>query len=200
VEINANPWGLDLDWRWHQRAIELGCIMSINPDAHSTREIDLTHRGCGDGAEGRGPANRVLNCLTIAQLMEHLRKRKKCSPVRPDFSDLKKDNPHAHARRREEIAEKVTGWARPSRDNLSALVRDRKASTLRFKDDGIIPNHPKWPLVIYRGAVRFPKKLDPAAVFEELFESNSWGDSWRNGIYDYVHYHSRIHEVLGIPR
>src|SRR3981189_1178673 len=136
VEINANPWGLELDWRWHQRAIELGCIMSINPDAHSTREIDLTHRGCGDGAEGRGPANRVLNCLTIAQLMEHLRKRKKCSPVRPDFSDLKKDNPHAHARRREEIAEKVTGWARPSRDNLSALVRDRKASTLRLQDDG----------------------------------------------------------------
>jgi uncharacterized protein YjlB len=37
-------------------------------------------------------------------------------------------------------------------------------------------------------------------VFEVLFESNGWGDSWRNGIYDYVHYHSRIHEVLGIAR
>ena len=98
------------------------------------------------------------------------------------------------------IAEKVTGWARPSRANLSALVRERKASTFHFKDDGIIPNHPKWPLVIYRGAVCLPKNLDPAAVFEELFESNGWGDSWRNGIYDYVHYHSRIHEVLGIAR
>src|SRR3954463_10916779 len=73
------------------------------------------------------------------------------------------------------IAEKVTGWARPSRDNLSAFVRERKASTFRFNDDGIIPNHPKWPLVIYRGAVRFPEKLDPAAVFEELFENNGWG-------------------------
>jgi uncharacterized protein YjlB len=48
--------------------------------------------------------------------------------------------------------------------------------------------------------VRLPKNLDPAAVFEELFESNGWGDSWRNGIYDYVHYHSRIHEVLGVAR
>jgi uncharacterized protein YjlB len=42
--------------------------------------------------------------------------------------------------------------------------------------------------------------LDPTAVFEELFESNGWGDSWRDGIYDYAHYRSRIHEVLGIAR
>lgn len=33
VEINANPWRLDLDWRWHQKALELGCTFSINPDA-----------------------------------------------------------------------------------------------------------------------------------------------------------------------
>jgi len=41
---------------------------------------------------------------------------------------------------------------------------------------------------------------DPAAVMEDLFEANSWGDTWRDGIYSYVHYHSRIHEVLGIAR
>jgi uncharacterized protein YjlB len=35
---------------------------------------------------------------------------------------------------------------------------------------------------------------------EELFEANGWGDTWRDGIYDYVHFHSRIHEVLGIAR
>jgi len=35
---------------------------------------------------------------------------------------------------------------------------------------------------------------------EDLFEANSWGDTWRDGIYSYVHYHSRIHEVLGIAR
>src|SRR3982074_2722418 len=98
------------------------------------------------------------------------------------------------------IAEKMAGWSRPSRDTLGGLVRARKANTFRFKDDGVIPNHPKWPLVIYRGAVRFSKKLDQAAVFQELFASNGWDDSWRNGIYDYVHYHSRIHEVLGIAR
>jgi uncharacterized protein YjlB len=33
-----------------------------------------------------------------------------------------------------------------------------------------------------------------------LFASNRWSTSWRNGIYEYAHYHSRIHEVLGIAR
>jgi DNA polymerase (family 10) len=32
VEINANPWRLALDWRWHRRALAFGCMMSINPD------------------------------------------------------------------------------------------------------------------------------------------------------------------------
>jgi hypothetical protein len=70
------------------------------------------------------------------------------------------------------IAEKVTGWSRPKPGALSGLIRERKAITFRFKDDGIVPNHPQWPLVIYRGAVRLPDDLDPAAVFEELFKSN----------------------------
>jgi DNA polymerase (family X) len=53
VEINANPRRLDLDWRWHQTALELGCMMSINPDAHSTREIDLMHWGVEMAPQGR---------------------------------------------------------------------------------------------------------------------------------------------------
>jgi DNA polymerase (family 10) len=77
VEINANPWRLDLDWRWHQRALDLGCMMSINPDAHSTREIDLTHWGVEMARKGGVPANRVLNALTLPQLMQHLKKRRK---------------------------------------------------------------------------------------------------------------------------
>lgn len=98
------------------------------------------------------------------------------------------------------LAETITGWARPSAEDLTVLVRDRKPMALRFRDDGIIPNHPKWPLIIYRGAVRLPSAFDPAAVFEDLFKNNGWRGSWRNGIYDYVHYHSRIHEVLGVAR
>jgi uncharacterized protein YjlB len=98
------------------------------------------------------------------------------------------------------IAEKVTGWGRPARRELGGLLRARKPTTFRFKDDGAIPNHPRWGLVLYRTPVRFPDALDPAAVLEDLFWRNGWADSWRNGIYDYVHYHARIHEVLGVAR
>lgn len=98
------------------------------------------------------------------------------------------------------IVEKITGWSRASREQLAGSIRERKAHAFRFRDDGIIPNHPRWPLVVYRSVVRFPAKLDPAAVLEDLFENNGWGNSWRDGIYDYVHYHSSIHEVLGIAR
>ena len=76
VEINANPWRLDLDWRWHEKALELGCMTSINPDAHSTREIDLTHWGVEMARKGGVPASRVLNCLTLEQFLQFLKKRK----------------------------------------------------------------------------------------------------------------------------
>lgn len=55
VEINANPWRLDLDWRWHRQALKFGCMMSINPDAHSTSEIDLTHWGVEMARKGGVP-------------------------------------------------------------------------------------------------------------------------------------------------
>jgi uncharacterized protein YjlB len=95
---------------------------------------------------------------------------------------------------------KVTGFGRPAAGDLADLSRARKPRTFRFKDDGIVPNHPRWPLVHYRGPVRLTRDLDPAAIFEDLFARNGWAESWRNGVYDYLHYHSRIHEVMGVAR
>jgi DNA polymerase (family X) len=76
VEINANPWRLDLDWRWHRRALEVGCTMSINPDAHSTDELDLTRWGVEMARKGSVPADRVLNALTLPALLQHLKRRR----------------------------------------------------------------------------------------------------------------------------
>jgi DNA polymerase (family 10) len=76
VEINANPHRLDIDWRWHRRALELGCMMSINPDAHSIKELDLTRWGVLMARKGGVPSDRVLNCLTLMKLDEFLSQRK----------------------------------------------------------------------------------------------------------------------------
>jgi len=96
------------------------------------------------------------------------------------------------------LVEKLTGWARPSREDVERAIRVRKPHKFRFKDDGVIPNHPFWPLILYKAPLRLTSALDPAAIFEELFAANKWEGSWRNGVYPYVHYHSRIHEVLGV--
>ena len=69
-----------------------------------------------------------------------------------------------------------------------------------FTDDGVIPNNPTLPLIVYRGAIDCAAARDPAGVIEQVFKANRWGDSWRNGIYGFVHYHSAIHEVLGIAQ
>jgi uncharacterized protein YjlB len=96
--------------------------------------------------------------------------------------------------------EQITGFARPKRRDLPGLLHSRKAHLFRFKDDGRTPNNPVLPLIHYRTPVMLPRDLDPAAVFEELFATNGWKDSWRNGVYDFLHFHTHTHEVLGIAR
>ena len=95
--------------------------------------------------------------------------------------------------------EKLTGIGRPKRGDLSAMVRPRKPHLFHFKDDGRTPNS-ALPLVLYRSPVALDGAHDPAAMFEELFASHGWDDSWRNGMYDFLHFHTHTHEVLGVAR
>jgi DNA polymerase (family X) len=82
VEINANPWRLDLDWRWHQRALELGCTFSINPDAHSIAELDLMQWGLAMARKGGIDADRALNALDLRNFAQWLEKRRMRPAVR----------------------------------------------------------------------------------------------------------------------
>ncbi len=68
-----------------------------------------------------------------------------------------------------------------------------------FADDGRIPNNP-LPFVLYRGAIDLTGSPDPERVVEKAFAANGWGGLWRNGVYPYVHYHSMIHEAMGVAR
>jgi DNA polymerase (family 10) len=67
IEINAHPWRLDVDWRWHQMAMRFGCMMSINPDAHSMAEIDNLQWGVAMARKGGIPPERVINCMSAQQ-------------------------------------------------------------------------------------------------------------------------------------
>jgi uncharacterized protein YjlB len=68
-----------------------------------------------------------------------------------------------------------------------------------FEDAGEIPNHRTLPLVIYKSAVELTGP-DPAVIFEERFPHGGWRAAWRYGVYDFPHYHSTAHEVLGCYR
>jgi len=64
VELNANPYRLDLDWTWVERARELGVLVSINPDAHSIDQLDLTGWGVRAARKGGLQAGECLNTFS----------------------------------------------------------------------------------------------------------------------------------------
>jgi uncharacterized protein YjlB len=69
---------------------------------------------------------------------------------------------------------------------------------LHLKPNGWMPNSP-LPVLLYRSALpTSPEKANTLAdTMEQLFTANGWPPQWRNGVYDFHHYHSTAHEVLG---
>jgi uncharacterized protein YjlB len=57
-----------------------------------------------------------------------------------------------------------------------------------------VPNNPRLPVLLHRGAVA---PGDPAAA-EALFARHGWPPAWRNGIHEFHHYHPNAHEALAI--
>ncbi|MFL6825518.1 MAG: hypothetical protein ACJ8E2_03555 [Bradyrhizobium sp.] len=81
---------------------------------------------------------------------------------------------------------------------MSVVSEDLEPLTYVFEDDGLVPNN-RMPFLVYKQAIDFNKD-QPEKTIEDLFGANGWGDMWRNGIYDYLHYHATVHEALGIAR
>ncbi|GKQ54379.1 cupin domain-containing protein [Bradyrhizobium sp. Ce-3] len=80
---------------------------------------------------------------------------------------------------------------------MPVVSKDVEPLTIVFKDDGLVPNNP-MPFLVYKGAVDIGR--NPEATIEQLFGDNGWGAMWRNGVYDFAHYHATVHEVLGVAR
>lgn len=76
IEINANPLRLDLDWRWHQYALEKGVMLSINPDAHRNEGFLDMQYGVYVARKGGLSKEMCLNCLDLEQIESIFNSRK----------------------------------------------------------------------------------------------------------------------------
>jgi uncharacterized protein YjlB len=81
---------------------------------------------------------------------------------------------------------------------MSVVSAELQPLTFDFVDDGLVPNS-KMPFLVYKRAIEVDNG-HPEQTIEKLFGANGWGAMWRNGVYDYLHYHSTVHEVLGVAR
>ena len=81
---------------------------------------------------------------------------------------------------------------------MSVVSPKAQPTPILFGDDGLVPNNP-MPFLVYKGVVALDGG-DPEATIERLFAANGWGAMWRNGVYDFLHYHATVHEVLGTAR
>lgn len=63
-----------------------------------------------------------------------------------------------------------------------------------FESSDWVPNNQRLPVLRYRVDVA------EAEEFDALFAKYGWSGIWTNGVYDYQHYHTGAHEVLGVKR
>lgn len=77
IELNANPYRLDLDWRWHRVARENGVKISINPDAHNPESFDFVQLGVGIARKGWLTRNDIFNVMGVKEIEAFFQARKK---------------------------------------------------------------------------------------------------------------------------
>lgn len=76
IEINANPWRLDLDWRWVRYATEQGVKLAINPDAHEMDGYADMKYGVLVGRKGGLTKEMTLNALSGEEIASYFASRK----------------------------------------------------------------------------------------------------------------------------
>ncbi|MBV8390717.1 MAG: DNA polymerase/3'-5' exonuclease PolX [Mucilaginibacter sp.] len=90
IEINANPLRLDLDWRWHQYALDKGVKLSINPDAHRVEGFSDMHYGVLAARKGGLYKEMCLNTFSLEEIKkEFAAKKNKTETAKPSLTPIK---------------------------------------------------------------------------------------------------------------
>ncbi|MEO1712859.1 MAG: DNA polymerase/3'-5' exonuclease PolX, partial [Bacteroidota bacterium] len=76
IELNANPYRLDLDWHWIDYALGKGILISVNPDAHSIGGIKDIHYGVLAAQKGGLTAETCLNAKDATAFAAWVEKKK----------------------------------------------------------------------------------------------------------------------------
>ena len=76
IEVNANPYRLDIDWTHIPYALQKGVMISINPDAHSIAEIDNIRWGVSAARKGGLTKEMTWNAMSLKKVEEWLVRRK----------------------------------------------------------------------------------------------------------------------------
>ncbi len=79
LELNANPYRFDLDWRLWQHAKAKGIKCVINTDAHRNEHAGFLRLGAGIARKGWLTAHDVINTLSLKALRKELAKKAKKS-------------------------------------------------------------------------------------------------------------------------
>ncbi len=72
-----------------------------------------------------------------------------------------------------------------------------KQEQILFPPSAWVPNNQRLAVLLYSDAL---PNNGSSKDFETMFAANGWTGIWRNGVFDYQHYHSGAHEVLGVGR
>jgi DNA polymerase (family 10) len=76
IEINANPYRLDMDWSHVPYALQKGVMISINPDSHSIHEIDNIRWGVSAARKGGLTKSMTWNAQSLDFVEQWLKTRR----------------------------------------------------------------------------------------------------------------------------
>ena len=76
IELNANPYRLDLDWRYIPYALNKNVLISINPDAHRTEGYHDMHYGVCVARKGGLTKSSTFNTFSLEEIEKYFLAKK----------------------------------------------------------------------------------------------------------------------------